>query len=61
VVDFINQANLDELPDKASFIESFFSYARAEQQREAGELMRIVSRVNPQRLSPFQRLEVAQH
>lgn len=37
VVEFINQANLDELPDKASVIEAFFSYARAEQQREAGE------------------------
>jgi type I restriction enzyme R subunit len=39
VVDFINQANLDELPDKASVIETFFGYARAEQQREAGELI----------------------
>ena len=39
VVDFINQASLDDLPDKASVIESFFSYARAEQQREAGELI----------------------
>ena len=39
VVDFINQANLDELPDKASVIEAFFSYARTEQQREAGELI----------------------
>ena len=39
VVDFINQANLDELPDKATVIEAFFSYARTEQQREAGELI----------------------
>lgn len=39
VVDFINQANLDELPDKASVIESFFSFARTEQQREARELI----------------------
>ncbi|ODA29270.1 type I restriction endonuclease subunit R [Planctopirus hydrillae] len=39
VVDFINQANLDSLPDKASVIESFFSYARDQQQREAGELI----------------------
>ncbi len=39
VVDFINQANLDEIPDKASVIEAFFSFARAEQQREAGELI----------------------
>lgn len=39
VVDFINQANLGELPDKASVIEAFFSYARVEQQREASELI----------------------
>ncbi len=39
VVDFINQGNLDEFPDKASVIEAFFSFARAEQQREAGELI----------------------
>ncbi|MFM8400764.1 MAG: type I restriction endonuclease subunit R, EcoR124 family, partial [Pirellula sp.] len=37
VEDFINQADLEELPDKASVIEAFFGYARAEQQREAGE------------------------
>jgi type I restriction enzyme R subunit len=39
VVDFINQADLDALPDKAGVIEAFFSYARSEQQREAGELI----------------------
>lgn len=39
VVDFINQADLDGLPDKASVIEAFFGFARAEQQREAGELI----------------------
>jgi type I restriction enzyme R subunit len=39
VVDFINQANLDGLPDKSSVIEAFFGFARAEQQREAGELI----------------------
>ena len=39
VVDFINQANLDEIPDKASVIEAFFGFARAEQQREAVELI----------------------
>lgn len=39
VVDFINQADLDALPDKASVIEAFFSYARSEQQREAEELI----------------------
>lgn len=39
VVDFINQANLDEIPDKASVIEAFFGFARTEQQREASELI----------------------
>ena len=39
VVDFINQAALDEIPDKASVIEAFFAYARTEQQREAQELI----------------------
>ncbi len=39
VVDFINQADLDEIPDKASIIEAFFTYARAEQQREAHALI----------------------
>ncbi|WP_315861322.1 type I restriction endonuclease subunit R, EcoR124 family [Roseiconus lacunae] len=38
-VDFINQADLDGLPDKASVIEAFFGFARAAQQREAGELI----------------------
>ncbi|MEX0943212.1 MAG: type I restriction endonuclease subunit R [Pseudomonadales bacterium] len=39
VVDFINQADLDEIPDKASIIDAFFIYARAEQQREAQALI----------------------
>lgn len=39
VLDFINQADLDALPDKAGVIEAFFSYARTEQQREAGALI----------------------
>ncbi|MEP3477809.1 MAG: type I restriction endonuclease subunit R [Fuerstiella sp.] len=39
MVDFINDANLDELPDKASVMEAFFGFARAEQQREASELI----------------------
>ena len=41
VVDFINQANLDEIPDKESVIEEFFSFARAERQREAEELIAV--------------------
>lgn len=39
VVDFINNSNLNELPDKASVIEAFFSFARTEQQREVKELI----------------------
>jgi type I restriction enzyme R subunit len=39
VVDFINQANLDQIPDKASVIEAFFNFARSEQKREAGDLI----------------------
>lgn len=39
MVDFINQTNLDNIPDKASTIEAFFTFAQAEQQREAEELI----------------------
>lgn len=39
VVDFINQTNLDSMQDKASIIDAFFSYAQAEQQREAEALI----------------------
>ncbi len=39
IVDFINQADLDKIPDKASIIDDFFIYAQAEQQREAEELI----------------------
>lgn len=39
VVDFINQTNLDEIIDKAGVIEAFFTFARAERQREALELI----------------------
>ena len=39
VVDFINQTNLDEILDKASIIDAFFSFAQAEQIREAKELI----------------------
>src|SRR5690554_56273 len=39
VVDFINQADLDEIPDKASIIDAFFTYAQTEQKREAQELI----------------------
>jgi type I restriction enzyme R subunit len=39
LVDFINQTDLDQIGDKASLIDAFFTYAQAEQQREAQELI----------------------
>lgn len=39
VVDFINQANLDDMPDKPSIIDEFFKFAQAEQTREAEALI----------------------
>ncbi|MFM2275178.1 MAG: Type site-specific deoxyribonuclease, HsdR family [Pseudomonadota bacterium] len=39
LVDFINQTDLDQLGDKASVIDAFFTFAQAEQQREAQELI----------------------
>nr|WP_208414583.1 type I restriction endonuclease subunit R [Paenibacillus castaneae] len=39
VVDFINQADLDSIHDKASIIDAFFSFAQTEQKREAEELI----------------------
>ena len=39
LVDFINQTDLDQLADKASVIEAFFTFAQAEQQREAQALI----------------------
>lgn len=39
VVDFINQTDLDKIEDKASIIDAFFSFAQAEQRREAEELI----------------------
>jgi type I restriction enzyme, R subunit len=43
MVDFINQTNLDDILDKAGIIEAFFTFAQAEQQREAGELINAES------------------
>lgn len=40
VVDFINQTDLDTINDKASVIDAFFSFAQAEQMREAEELIK---------------------
>ncbi|KPL91615.1 type I restriction endonuclease subunit R [Herpetosiphon geysericola] len=39
IVDFINQTNLDAIADKATIIEAFFTFAQAEQAREAAELI----------------------
>lgn len=39
VVDFINQTDLDQIGEKATVIETFFTFAQAEQQREAEELI----------------------
>ena len=39
VVDFINKTNLDNIPDKSSIIEAFFSFAQIEQQREAQDMI----------------------
>lgn len=39
VVDFINQADLDNIQDKAGIIDAFFSFAQTEQKREAEELI----------------------
>jgi len=39
IVDFINQTDLDQIDDKVSVIDAFFTFAQAEQQREAEELI----------------------
>ena len=39
LVDFINQTDLDKISDKASVIDAFFTFAQAEQQREAHDLI----------------------
>jgi len=39
LVDFINRTDLDQIGDKASVIDAFFTFAQAEQQREAQELI----------------------
>jgi type I restriction enzyme R subunit len=43
VVDFINQADLDQFNDKMNVIEGFFAYAQAEQKREAETLIQAES------------------
>lgn len=39
VVDFINQTDLDKIGEKAGVIEAFYTFAQAEQHREAHELI----------------------
>ncbi|TKZ15924.1 type I restriction endonuclease subunit R [Shimia litoralis] len=39
VVDFINETDLDQIDDKASIIDAFFTFARSEQKREAESLI----------------------
>ena len=39
IVDFINQTNLNDIPDKASLIDAFFLFAQNEQQKEAETLI----------------------
>jgi len=39
LVDFINHTDLDKIGDKASVIDAFFAYAKAEQKRETEELI----------------------
>jgi type I restriction enzyme R subunit len=39
IVDFINQANLDEIDGKEGMIEAFFQFAQGEQRREFDELV----------------------
>ena len=39
LVDFINQTNLDTILDKPGIIDAFFTFAQAEQKREAEELI----------------------
>ncbi|MFD2256470.1 type I restriction endonuclease subunit R [Luteolibacter algae] len=43
VVDFINQADLDQFREKTSIIEAFFAYAQTEQKREAESLIQAES------------------
>ena len=39
IVDFINQTDLDQIEDKASLMDAFYTFAQAEQQREVQELI----------------------
>ncbi len=41
LVDFINKTNLDKIDNKASMLDAFFDFAKAEQKREAEELISL--------------------
>lgn len=41
LVDFINQTDLDQIGDKANVIDAFFTFAQAEQKREAKEIITL--------------------
>jgi type I restriction enzyme R subunit len=43
IVDFINQTDLDQIGEKSGVLEAFYSFAQAEQQREADELINAES------------------
>ena len=43
IVDFINQTDLDQIGEKSGVIQAFFTFAQAEQQREADELIKAES------------------
>lgn len=43
IVDFINQTDLDQIEDKASLMDAFYTFAQAEQQREVQELINAES------------------
>jgi type I restriction enzyme R subunit len=47
LVDFINDTDLDEVRDKANVIDAFFTFAQAEQRREAQELI-SAENLNPE-------------
>ncbi|MBR1766500.1 MAG: type I restriction endonuclease subunit R, partial [Bacteroidales bacterium] len=52
IVDFINDADLDSITDKASIIDAFFEYAQAQQKKEAMELISSES-LNPEAAKRF--------
>lgn len=60
VVDYINETDLDEIPDKASIIESFIAYAREKQREEVGELI-AEENLNPDRTKRYLTTSLKRH